>query len=101
MIMIMMSEHGLGGRPEAASGGQSQAAACQHGRDTAQPRGDGSQVWSLLSIFELKLSVNFKIRQLTSVSRYIEESLPQHCSGLWAVINNAGMIQKIWSRAEH
>ena len=31
------------------------------------------------------------------VSRYIEESLPQHCSGLWAVINNAGMIQKMWS----
>ena len=28
-------------------------------------------------------------------------TVEQHCSGLWAVINNAGMIQKIWSRAEH
>ena len=43
--------------------------------------------------------MNLKIRLVISVSRYIEESLPQHCSGLWAVINNAGMIQKIWSRA--
>ena len=32
------------------------------------------------------------------VCRYIEESLPQHCSGLWAVINNAGMTD---SRYEH
>ena len=39
-----MSEHGLGGRPEAAGGGQSPTAACQHGRDPAQPRGDGRQV---------------------------------------------------------
>ena len=45
IIMIMlMSEHGLGGRPEAAGGGQSPTAACQHGRDPAQPRGDGRQV---------------------------------------------------------
>ena len=44
MIMLLMSEHGLGGRPEAAGGGQPPAAACQHGRDPAQPRGDGRQV---------------------------------------------------------
>ena len=39
-----MSEHSLRGRPEAAGGGQPQAAAGQHGRDPAQPRGDGGQV---------------------------------------------------------
>ena len=39
-----MSEHGLGGRPEAAGGGQPPPAAGQHGRDPAQPRGDGHQV---------------------------------------------------------
>ena len=47
MIVIMtllMSEHSLGGRPEAAGGGQPQAAAGQHGCDAAQPRGDGRQV---------------------------------------------------------
>ena len=44
IITMTMSEHSLGGRPEAAGGGQSPAAAGQHGRDPAQPRGDGHQV---------------------------------------------------------
>ena len=43
-MTMTMSEHGLGGRPEAAGGGQSSPAAGQHGRDPAQPRGDGHQV---------------------------------------------------------
>ena len=48
MIMtLLMSEHSLRGRPEAAGGGQPQAAAGQHGRDPAQPRGDGGQVRQL------------------------------------------------------
>jgi len=37
--------------------------------------------------------VNMDVTQPSHVEmaiRYIEESLPQHCSGLWAVINNAG-----------
>ena len=47
MLLIMtmtMSEHSLGGRPEAAGGGQPPPAAGQHGCDPAQPRGDGHQV---------------------------------------------------------
>ena len=44
IMTMMMSEHGLGGRPEAAGGGQPPPAAGQHGRDPAQPRGDGHQV---------------------------------------------------------
>ena len=55
IMTLLMSEHSLRGRPEAAGGGQPQAAAGQHGCDPAQPRGDGCQVRPPLNVFRLKM----------------------------------------------
>ena len=66
LIMTMMiSEHSLGGRPEAAGGGQPPPAAGKHGRDPAQPRGDGHQVSSqhyCISMYVLCHNINNELQ---------------------------------------